>query len=339
MNYGFLSFYYLENNKYIYTYIKKNILLYRIFSIISAVWCNYNLMDYYLKLINMQSHKYYSLKNPNIRKKWYFNYIKKYKNYKLLSPLINNSNISIFKKKVNFQSYSNILIYRPRFLDKKLFIILNFIFKIFWFIFFKLIIVKFFDIITLINTSDNLNFYFLNFKYNLEFILWEIFYSNDNRFVDYKNYLSFYFVFNKIKIDNLLSIFYTKYYNSILYTLLFYNNKDNNIYFVNFIFLISFLCDLFFNIIVLKNKFISNLFFLFFNNLNLFYKFKLNYSLFFFYNFNCYLMSQRWNKYYLNYEYTYFSDINFYLLKIIKMNLNKLLKYFILFNFYFCRIF
>jgi hypothetical protein len=304
--------------------MKKNILLYRIFSIITNIWCNYAIIDYYNKIIDMHSHKYYSFKNPIIRKKWYFNYIKRFKKSKLFSPLIKNKTISFIKKKVNFQSYSNIMAYCPKLLGVKLFIILNFVFKIFWFIFFKLAMVKFFDIITLINTSNSLYLYFLNFKYSLELILWEIFYSNHIKFVNYKYYLSFYFIFKKIRIDNLLSIFYTKYYNSILYTLLFYNNKNNNVYFVNCIFLISFLCDLFFNIIVLKNKFISNWFFLFFNNLNLFYKFKLNYKLFFFYNFNCYLMSQRWNKYYINYEYTYFSDIIFYLLKNIKMNLKKL---------------
>lgn len=191
--------------------------------------------------------------------------MKRIKKQKLLSPLIKNKSNSFVKKKNIFQSYSNILTYRPKLLGIKLFIILNFAFKIFWYFFYKIIIIKFFDIINLISKVDNLYTYFLNFKYSLEFIAWEIFNSNDYKFISYKNYLSFYFIFKKIKLDNLLSFFYTKYYNSIIYSLLFYNNNDNNEYIINCIFLISFLCDLFFNIVILKNKFIFDWFFLFFN--------------------------------------------------------------------------
>ena len=87
--------------------------------------------------------------------------------------------------------------------------ILNFAFKIFLFFFYKIAIIKFFDIISLINKVDVPYIYFKNFQYSLEIILWEIFHSNNYKFISYKNYLSFYFIFKKIKLDNLLSFFYT----------------------------------------------------------------------------------------------------------------------------------
>jgi hypothetical protein len=327
INYGFLSFYYLENNKYIYNYLKKNILLYRIFSKIISNWCNYRIFDYFNKIIDMHSHKYYSLKNPILRKKWYFNYIRKFNKKQLFSPLIKNKSNSFIRNRVNLQSISNILINNSNLVDNNLVIILNSLFKIFWFIFFKLVVVKFFDIISLIDINNNLNIYFFNLKYSLEFILWEIFHSNDNRFINYKYYLSFYFIFKKIKIDNLLSIFYTRYFNTVLYSLLYYNNKNNNEYFIHCIFLFSFLCDLFLNIIILKNKFINwSLFF--FNNLNLFYKFKLNYNLFFFYNFNYYLINQRWNNFYLMNKNTFFSEYKFNFTEEYKNQLKEVIKIF-----------
>jgi hypothetical protein len=172
-----------------------------------------------------------------------------------------------------------------------------------------------------------LNIYFFNLKYSLEFILWEIFHSNDNRFINYKYYLSFYFISKKIKIDNLLSIFYTRYFNTVLYSLFYYNNKNNNEYFIHCIFLFSFLCDLFLNIIILKNKFV-NWFFFFFNNLNLFYKFKLNYNLFFFYNFNYYLINQRWSNYYLMNKNTFFSEYKFNFTEEYKNQLKQVIKVF-----------
>lgn len=257
-----------------------------------------------------------------------FHYVKKFNcKKKLFIPLIKNKDNSFIKKKVNFQSLSNILTYRPKLIGNKLVVILNFIFRVFWFIFFKLVIIKFFDIITLINKNKDLNIFFINLKYSLEFILWEIFHSNNSRFINYKYYLPFYFIFRKIKIDNILSIFNTKYFNTVLYTLSFYNNKNNQEYFINCIFLFSFLCDLFFNIIILKNKFID-LFFLFFNNLNVYYKFKLNYNLFFFYNLNYYLLNLRWNNFYLMYEQTFFSEYKFNFTEEYKSQLRQVIKVF-----------
>lgn len=88
INYGFLSFYFLENNKYINLYFKKNILLYRIYNTIIGSFYNYKILNYFDNYINSHSHRYYSLKNPNFRKKWHFSFIKNFRKKKLFSPLL-----------------------------------------------------------------------------------------------------------------------------------------------------------------------------------------------------------------------------------------------------------
>ena len=67
INYGFLSFYCLEDNNYIINYIKKNILLYRIINIFIGRHINMQFNKLF-NYIDVDPHKANSFKNPSLQK-------------------------------------------------------------------------------------------------------------------------------------------------------------------------------------------------------------------------------------------------------------------------------
>jgi hypothetical protein len=298
INYGFLSFYYLEKNFFICNYIKKNFLLYKIYNLTLVKWYN-KIFDYFNNDLNVSPHKFKNFSNPDVQKVWSINYIKGFKFRPLISPLFANFYDS--KKELLVKSYYDLNLLSNNKLQ------INLLFICLWTIFNKLSFIKFLDIFSY--NIDKFSIYnlFLSYKYSLEFIFWEILNSNNNFYMYYKQFLCFnYFLFN-IQKDNILFYYLTKYFNSILNYLVRYS-KD---FFINLMFFFSFFCDFFFRIFYKKiNNSNKSKFYFLKNKMNK-YKYSIMYNNSFFFLTNKYINFVRYNLFFNKYENKFYKEYKF----------------------------
>lgn len=190
LNYGFLCYYYLENNNYINNFIKKNILLYRILNIVLVKW-SFLLFNYFHWDLNKNAHTFKNFSNPDVKKNWNFNYIKNFKFDSLIAPL----SFNYFENKQDLLLKSNLI---SNNISKEYKI--NFLFNFFWNVFYKLSFIKYISIINKNINNISLSNLFLNYKYSLEFIFWEIINSNNKNYINYKYFLSFIYLFQILKL-------------------------------------------------------------------------------------------------------------------------------------------
>jgi hypothetical protein len=314
LNYGFLSFYYLENNKFIHLFLKKNILLYRILNLVIVKW-SYLLFDHVHWELNKNAHVFKNLKNPDVQKAWRLNYIRRFERNQLISPFLNsnyyNKEPDLFlKTKPTLELNNKIKLNK-----------FNFIFNFLWTVFYKLSCIKFIDIIN--NNKFYIDNVLLDSKYSIELIFWEIINSNNNYYNNYKYFLNFNKIKDVIKINNILSLYLTQYYNSILFYLVKYN-KD---FFINVNILSLFFLD-FFSRIFFKKNYKRYVKIIIKNNLSLYYKIKLNYLKYFFWQVNSYLYENRFKNYFIINKIVLYDEYKFFFSKEYIKELQSVLKEF-----------
>ena len=247
INFSFLSYFFLENNIYIKYFLKKNILLYKIKSLIIASYIN----DYYIHLeksFKKLPHRRLSFYKPDILKRWRINYIKFMKKHK-------NKKIAFLFLKLYFKNKRIIGNFEKRGIinkGKTTVDNINFnnaFYKIWYKLFFWNFII-FQDIINLIYNKQDLILMFSNYKYTLELISWIIIfeYYLPNNWNIYNN--RFQLLVKRIKIQNIIIDYFNKYINNLL--IIIYNKKRSNI--ISSTYIYWFLRDFFFNIILKKNN-------------------------------------------------------------------------------------
>lgn len=297
INYGFLSYYFLENNTYLKNYIKKKILLYRITNIIIIEYISI-LFDCLHWDIDLEAHKFKSFSQPDILKMWQININKHLsKKQKLIAPI--NPNIFDSKNK-SIQSFISL-----DFLPKDHFRINN-LFIFLWKFIYKWSIVLFTDILHITRNNKGFRNIFFNYKYSFEFISWEIFNSNNNNYILNKYFLKFNYILKIIKIENIITLFLSKYNNNILQ----YITKYTKDYFINLSFIYIFLRDLYILILSKKNK-IKKIKYLILQKKFIVNKYNFYYYKFFYWQLNSFLSLQRFWLFYNKYK-IYYKDYTFY---------------------------
>lgn len=165
INYGFLSFYCLEDNVYIINYIKKKILLYRIINIFISRHVKTQ-FDKLFNYIDVDPHKANSFKNPALQKMWNINYIRyKKKKTPIHSPIYSNifRGYNYENKINNIKSFDkNIPISKNSYKVK-----INWDFIFFWKAIIKWSFIRFYSIISYIDDEDLLKLLY-NYKYSLD---------------------------------------------------------------------------------------------------------------------------------------------------------------------------
>lgn len=302
INYGFLSFYFLEDNNYIINYIKKNILLYRIINIFISRHINMQFNKLF-NYIDVDPHKANSFKNPSLQKMWNINYIRHKRNKSPIhSPIYSN----IFKgynyenKINNVKSFNkNIPIAKNSYKVK-----INWDFIFFWKAIIKWSFIKFYCIINFIDDDEDLFNLVSNYKYSLELIFWEIINSNNKNYISFKYFNHFNILTKNIKKTNIINIFLNKYFNSIVNYFLQYN-KDH---WINISFCYVILKDYFIftqdkryseknriNDLINKNFYVID-------------KYRKNYWNFFSWQMKNFLSLLRFKHFYFKHEYTYYME-------------------------------
>ena len=304
INYGFLSFYCLENNIYIMNYIRKNILIYRIINIFLIKYIN-NIFKTFFNYIDVESHKANSFKNPALQKMWNINYIKNWKNKSYIhSPIYSN----VFKGYNYENKINNIKSYNKNMpIPKNYYVVnINWNFIFFWKAIIKWSFIKFYNIVNYINDEIGLHKILSNYKYSVELIHWKIMNSNNNKYFYYKEINQFNLIFKNIKLTNIINVNLKKYFNTIMNYFIKYS-KDH---LINISLCYSILKDFFINVYDNKldcnNKYKLDNFMK--KNLCNVNKYKKNYNHFFLWQIKNFLSLLRFREYYIKHEYTYYME-------------------------------
>lgn len=297
INYGFLSYYFLENNNYVKIFVRKNILLYRITNILIIEYISL-LFDHWHRDLNREAHKFKGFDQPDILKMWQINITKtlRKKIDKSIAPIYSNINNPNSNSIHSFDN--NTLPYDP--------FQINYIFLYLWKLIFRWSILIFIDILNITRNTNGFLKIFSNYKYSFEFISWEILNSNNNTYIFNKYFLKFNYLLKYIKIENIITIFLSKYTNSILEYIINYP-KD---YFINISFIYYFLRDYYFLILSKKNK-LNNIKSILLNKKSIINNFNLFYYRFFYWQLQSFLGLQRFWLFYHKHQ-TYYIEYYFY---------------------------
>lgn len=302
INYGFLSYYYLENNIYIINYIKKNILLYRILNIFIVKHINIKFHNFF-NYIDVEAHKANSFKNPALQKMWNINYIKNWKyKYPLHAPLYSN----VFEGYNYDNRINHIISYNKNMPIPKNYYItqINWNFLSYWKTIIKWSFIKFYTILNNVSNELELSKIIYNYKYSLELIFWEIINSNNSKYNKYKYFLNFNILSKNIKITNIINVYFNKYFNAIINYFIKYS-KDHliNISFCYYLFH-DFFINIYTNINVTNHEIEK----LIKKNIYIMDKYKKNYNNFFLWQIKNYCSLLRFKNFYFKNEYKYYME-------------------------------
>lgn len=298
INYGFLSYYFLENNNFIKDFIKKHLLLYRITNIIIiesiSIYFEYMHWD-----LAREAHKVKTIQHTDLLKLWHKN-LNSYKE--------NQLSLGIVPLNQNITEYGDYILHSSSQFKRlaKDQILLNYLFIFIWNLIYKWSIVIYIDILNITRSTQGFLNIYSNFKYSFEFISWEILNSNNNKYILNRYILKFNYLLKHIKIENLINLFLSKYTNTIVH----YTKKYPKDFFMNISFVYFFSRDFFFRILSKKGK-INNIKFILQQNKIIVNNFNNFYFRFFNWQVQNFISLQRFWLFYFRYK-NYYQDYVFY---------------------------